>query len=464
MTRTRVVAPARRMSSRDAGFLYLERPNALLHIACLAVVEGVLSRDALVARVKARLPRLGRYAQRATPVPLSLGHPTWEDDPRFDVERHVQRWALPAPGGDGELAEMVAALLAQPLDRDRPLWEMHLVEGLDGGRSAVFQKVHHCMIDGLAGAQLLEALLDETPDACDGPTRPYAPVPSPPVGARAARALADGALGQLRMFGAVLGAVRRPAAARQAANRLRDAAWSALQLAAGEVPELPWNQPVGSLRRLAFTRIPIEGVRRIRRRCGGTVNDVVLSLLAGGLHHYLIANGFPVRGLEPIALVPVSLRDAESAAALGNRISGMLVPLCVDVAEERPRLAATRAVTDRLKARSAWTGIDALLAVLDGVPPPLVAWFGSALRPGRLANVVATNVPGPRGPRWLARRRVEALYPVVPIVDGIGLGLAVFSYDEALHIGLNADATLVPDLDKLQHGIEIAFQRLTRGV
>jgi WS/DGAT/MGAT family acyltransferase len=163
------------MSSRDAGFLYLERPHALLHIGCVAVFEGALSRARLVECLEARLSRLRRYTQRATPVPLSLGHPTWEDDPEFSVQRHVQRWALPAPGGDAELREAVEALLVLPLDRDRPLWEMHVLEGLDGGRSALFQKVHHCMVDGMAGAQLLELILDAVPSDRQAPAVCSAP-------------------------------------------------------------------------------------------------------------------------------------------------------------------------------------------------------------------------------------------------------------------------------------------------
>jgi len=464
MARTKVAAPPRRMSSRDAGFLYLERPNAFLHIGCVAVLDGRLSSDELVARVESRLPRLPRYAQLAIPVPLSLGHPTWEDDPGFSVSAHVRRWALPAPGGEAELGEMVAALLAQPLDRERPLWEIHLLEGFDGGRATLFLKVHHCMVDGVAGAHLLEALLDAEPAPRER-SAPRAPAATqlPAPAARAGRAFADGLRAQLRLVAGAIDAMRSPAAARDAAVRLRDAAWSALQLATGEVPEMPWNAPVGSARRVAFTRLPLSAVRAIRARSGGTVNDVVLSVLAGGLHHYLVANGFSTRGLELTALVPVSLRDAQGAAALGNRISGMLVPLCVDLAEEQPRLAATRAITERLKAKAAWTGIDALLAALDELPAPLVALFGAGFRPSRLANVIATNVPGPREPRWLDGRRVEALYPIVPIIDGIGLGLAVFSFDGHLHVGLNASAVLVPDLEKLRRAIEAAFQRLAAG-
>jgi WS/DGAT/MGAT family acyltransferase len=452
------------MTSRDAGFLYLERPHALLHIGCVARLEGALGRDELVDRIEARLPRLRRYAQRAIPVPFALGHPTWEDDPDFAAGRHVHRWALPAPGGEAELREAVEKLLAQPLDRDRPLWEMHLIEGLDGGGTALFQKVHHCMVDGMAGAQILEALLDDSPDTSERSPAATPFAPSLPAAAeRAGRALADGLRRQLGVAGGVLAALRGPASARAAISRLREAAFSAVQLAARDVPEMPWNAPVGSARRLEFTRLPLAAVGRIRARRGGTVNDVVLSVLAGGLHHYLVGSGHATRGLELVALVPVSLRDPQEAQALGNRISGLLVPLCVDLGEEVPRLAATRAVTERLKQNAAWTGIDALLGALDELPPPLVALVGSRLRVGRLANLVATNVPGPRETRWLAGRRVEALYPIVPITDGIGLGLAVFSYDGWLHVGLNADAEAVPDLDKLRHGIEVAFERLARS-
>jgi len=451
------------MSSRDAGFLYLERPNALLHIGCVATVAGNLDREALIARVQARLPRMRRYAQRATPVPFALGHPTWEDDPHFAVRDHIHRWAIPSPGGETELVETVATLLTQPLERDRPLWEMHVLEGLHDGRSALFQKVHHCMVDGLAGAQLLEALLDSSPVAAAGEAA--APAPAPPIPAapeRAGRAVSDAVWRQLRFAGNALGALRAPSTVREAAARMRAAAWSAVHLAVDDLPEMPWNGPVGKARRLSFTRLPLAAVRAVRKREGATVNDVVLCALAGGLRHYLLANGITTRSLELIALVPVSLRDARAAEALGNRISAMLVPLCIDVSEELPRLAATRVITDRLKHDAAWTGIDALLSALDEAPAPLVAMLGSGLRLGRLANLVATNVPGPRETRWLCGRQVEALFPIVPIVDGIGLGIAVFSYDGWLHVGLNADAELIPDLDKLAAGIETAFARLAR--
>lgn len=449
-----------RMTSRDAGFLYLERPHALLHIGCVAVVEGQLAPETLARRMEARLPRMHRYAQRAVPAPLGLGHPAWEDDPQLDVRGHISRWTLPSPGGDHELRELTASLLAQPLDRNRPLWEMHVIDGLDGGRSALFQKVHHCMVDGKAGAQALDDLLDAEPRVRDHAPPRIAVEPQPDAATRVGRAVFDTARKQLGIAGSWLGALRGPSEVRGAVRKLRDAAFSAVQLAASDIPSMPWNAPIGSRRRLAFARLPMSGVRRIRASRGGTVNDVVLCALAGGLHRYLRQNGIATRGLELTALVPVSLRDASEARSMGNRISAMLVPLAVDPNEEVPRLASTRALTDRLKTSSAWTGIDSLLGALDGMPPALVAAVGQSMSLGTLANVISTNVPGPRETRWLCGRQVEALYPIVPIVDGIGLGLAVFSYDGFLHVGLNADAGLVPDLEKLEQGILEAFGEL----
>jgi WS/DGAT/MGAT family acyltransferase len=455
------------MSARDAGFLYLERSHAQLHIGCVAVVEGRVTKDELVRRIEARLPRLARYAQRAMAVPLGLGHPSWEDDPEFLVRHHVHAWGLPSPGGEVELREATAQLLAQPLDRGRPLWEMHVLEGLAGGRTAIFQKVHHCMIDGMAGAQLLDVLLDARPVPTERALASAAPHPATSLPAAPRRlASAIGAELSARARGAreTWRALTRPPAALAAAERLRGAAFSALRLAADDVVELPWNAPIGPRRCLAFTRLSMESVKRIRGARGGSVNDVVLATLAGGLRRFLEADGFETRGLELTALVPVSLRSPAEATQLGNRISAMLVPLAVDPADEVSRLSATRAATERLKSGGAWTGIDALLELVDGLPAPLVALVGRRIRLGRLANVIATNVPGPRETRFLCGARVAELRPLVPICDGMGLGLAVFSYDGWLHVGLNADAERVPHLEKLERGIEEAFAALLGSV
>jgi len=257
------------MTSRDAGFLYLERPHALLHIGCVAVVQGQLTSDAIGRRVEARLPRMRRYAQRAVPAPLGLGHPAWEDDPDLDVRDHISQWTLPAPGGDCELRELVATWFAQPLARGRPLWEMHVIDGLDGGRSALFQKIHHCMVDGMAGAQALDDLLDAEPRVRDVATARLAAAPVPDAATRIGRAVADTARSHFGIATSLLGALRGPGEVRSAMRRLRDAAFSAVRLAAGDLPSMPWNAPIGPRRRLAFARLPMEGVRRIRATRGG---------------------------------------------------------------------------------------------------------------------------------------------------------------------------------------------------
>jgi len=458
------------MSARDAGFLYLERSHTQLHIGCVAILEGRLRREDLIGLIEERLPRLRRYGQRAMHVPLSLGHPSWEDDPGFRVEHHVFRQGLPAPGGEGELREAVARLFAAPLDRERPLWEMHVIEGLADGRTALFQKVHHCMIDGMAGAQLLEVLLDTEPSpgaerfalgaAPRGALAVRAESELPDARERFARALGDRLATRARGVASTLRALSRPRAASDVMRRLRDAAFSALQLATSELPELPWNAPLGPRRAVAFTKLPLRGVKSIRAAHGGSLNDVVLAVLAGGLKRFLEAYGRDTRGLELTALVPVSLRSPGEAAELGNRIAAMLVPLAVDPSSEVPRLAATHAATERLKTSGAWTGIDALLELVDGLPPSLVAAVGQRLSLGRLASVIATNVPGPKETRWLCGARALELRPLVPLADGLGLGLAVFSYDGWLHFGLSADADLVPDLEKLERELEAAFASL----
>jgi WS/DGAT/MGAT family acyltransferase len=398
-------------------------------------------------------------------VPLALGHPIWEEAPDFDARDHIQRWALPPPAGDHEASELAARLLAQPLSRDRPLWEMHLLEGHCEGRSALLIKVHHCMVDGISGVRLLDELLDLTPDVVDrGLTTRRAAPREQGAGSRLRSALGDGITRQLRTAGALAGALRTPARARASARGLLDAAWSALRLATHEIPEMPWNDRLGPRRQLFFTRLPFEGVSAIRRARGGTLNDVVLCTLAGGLHRYLKSVGIRTQGLELVALVPVSVRRQDEAGSFGNRISAILVPLAVDLEDEIARLAATRAITGRLRSASAWTSIDSLLQRLDDLPAGLVAAFGRRLAGVHIANLVATNVPGPREPRFLCGRRVTAMFPIVPITDGIGLGLAVLSYHDMLHVGLNADPALVPDLEKLGHAIRQAFEELRASV
>jgi hypothetical protein len=410
----------------DAGFFHLERPAAPLHIGALAILEGALERDALVTRVRERLPRLAGHAQRVRRAPLDWTLPAWEAPAELDVAAHVRRWVLPAPGGQAELLEVAEQLFAQPLVAGRPLWELHLLEGLEGGRSALLHKLHHCAADGELGVQVLARLLDGVPAA--------AAVPAPPI--------------------------EPPRGILRAATRLACGA-RALLGAAGPVTALPWNEPLQPQRRLGFLRLPLEVARSIRRSADATINDVVLSVLAGGLQRYLVSIGIAPTRLR--ALVPVSLRALGSARPGANRISAMLVPLAVEAFDERARLATTRELTRTLKQRAAWEGVGLLLDTLALLPPPLFAGLARSARLGRFAHLVATNVRGPAKPGALCGRRVSAVYPLTPIADALGLGVAVLSYAGSLCFGINADADRVPALEKLQRGIEESFEQLARA-
>jgi WS/DGAT/MGAT family acyltransferase len=345
------------------------------------------------------------------------------------------------------------------LERDRPLWEAHLIDGMAGAGTALLLKVHHCMVDGVAGASLLEVLLDEKPRARrDAPASWFcAPEAAARTPMRAARALGASLVTPLRGMAATLGALLHPG---RCAAALSGAGEWAARAIRGEAHRLPWNAPLGPRRSIAFTRLPLDDARRVRTAHGGTVNDVVLTALAGGLRRYLQARGLRDRPESVTAFVPVSLRAPGEATLPGNRFSALRVPLALEPADELDRLAAISATTERLKERRAFEGLWTLLSAVEVLPAPLVAHAARRAPLPVIAHLLATNVPGPRGPRWLAGRKVCALHPIAPIADGMGLSAAVFSYAGGLHVGLHADAGRVHDLEKLRTGIEEAFAAL----
>jgi WS/DGAT/MGAT family acyltransferase len=420
-----------RLAIADAGFFHLERASAPLHIAALAIAEGPLDRDALVARVRERLPRLAGHAQRVKRAPLDWRHPAWETPAGLDVAAHVQRWVVPAPGGEPELLELTEQIFAQPLAPDRPLWELHLIEGLEGGRSALLHELHHCAGDGELGVQVLAELLDTEPHAVRR-------VPEPEASSRADRLRAAGRAAVRRLVGGP----------------------RALLDALGPLPALPWNERLQAQRRLACLRLPLGDARRIRRALGTTLNDVVLSVLAGGLARYLVGLGLAPQRLR--ALVPVSLRTL-GATRGANRISAMLVPLAAEIPDELARLAATRDLTQALKRRAAWEGVALLLDGFAALPPAVFARLARSVQLGRFAHLVATNVRGPERAGALLGQRVSAVYPFTPIADGLGLGVAVLSYGGGLCLGINADADRIPEPEKLRRGIEESFEALVRA-
>jgi len=445
------------MTPLDSVFLRLEDAHTSLHIASVAIFDGPVPRfEQITELFERKLPLIPRYRQRMHEPALHLGLPGWSDDPDFDLAYHVRRTALPRPGGSAELDALVSRLMSQRLDRDRPLWECWVVEGLDDGRWAMVNKVHHCMVDGIAGTDLLSTVLDRSPDpdttqvAAEAAGTPDGP--GLPGVARLAWDLAGRLAHPLDLVRGVTvgarGAVRFAGLARPA---------SASSLVGG----------LGSARTWTGARIALGDVEAVRERLGGTMNDVVLAAVTRGFRDLLLA-----RGEEPTAhvlrtLVPISVRAANGRGSYDNRISAMVPELPVELHDPIERF---RAVQDRLL-RAKQSGERQAGEFLGGLalllPPPVVAAaLGALFRlPQRFLVTVATNVPGPTQPLYAAGRRLRELYPYVPIADRLRIGVAVLSYVDALYVGVTADRASTPDVDVLISGIvdEVADLRAVTG-
>ncbi len=456
----------------DAMFLALETPTVHLQIAAVLVLDAPEGRrslfspttrfDQLRRMVDSRLHLAPPLRRRVVSAPLALHRPVWVEDPDFDLDAHVRRVRLPRPGGRAELCDLVADLMSRSLPPDRPLWEMVVVEGLPGDRTALVFRVHHALLDGVSGAELLAAFLDLSPRA-----RPVAPLP---VAASTPPPL-PGPVGLLRQ--AVGGLVRQPTSTLAAAHRVIEAG---LGLAArnrrlgesGEspppspfaAPRTPFNGTVGALRLYATADLSLAEVKTVAETFSTTVNDVVLACVAGGLRRYLLQRREPVPDAL-VAMVPISVRARGAGAAaqvdpLGNRISAMFVGLPTGLFHPVDRLLAVSHAARGAKEQAAVLGGEIVMQVAEAVPYALstrvVRWLAAwrvydRARPP--ANVTVSNVTGPPQTLWCAGSRVHALYPAGPVADGMGLNVTVLSYGGTVHLGLLACRRLVPDLDEM---------------
>lgn len=451
----------RRMTSLDASFLYLEQPHTLLHIGGIYTFARPLDHERLVQDVRSRLHLIPRYTQRAVMVPLNVGHPTWEPDPEFDIHHHMPRHKLKGAGDDAALAALCAKLFAEPLERSRPLWEMHLVEGYGHG-CAVLAKTHHCMIDGASGVQLINILMDPTP-------KPAKIEPPPPTGHRAALpnpllhalfGLIDTARVQLEITRQAVTSLAHPSRGLREARATLSAIGTVVRTLLASVPPTPFNGPLSIRRTLAWARFSLNEVKAIKNRLGGTVNDVVLAVISGGLRRYLRDHGVRVDRTELKAMVPVNVRAEHDHLKLGNRVSMMVAPLPVGITDAIERLRQVSAAMDLLKSGGQAAQMDRVVALTDLLPPPLqrpLARLQASVSP---VNTVCTNVPGPRETRYLLGEPVQMMVPLVPLAAGIGLGFAILSYADQVTIGLTADAERVPDIDRLAEALHESFEEL----
>jgi WS/DGAT/MGAT family acyltransferase len=452
-----------RMTALDAAFYHLERTGQLLHVGSICLFEGPLDYERTLADLSARLHLIPRYTQRVVPVPFNLGNPTWEPARGFDVRQHVVRHTLRPPGDDEQLRSLASRLFAEPLDRSRPLWEMHQIDGWRGDRSALLAKVHHCMIDGVSGVQLLGVLLDVTPTPAPPPAAPEAPAPAPPPtpSEQALQAVLEGTTSAVEGARALRALLRRPG---DAWHELREAVHvmgEGVRLMFEPVPPTPFNGFVGTLRRIEWLTLDLHQVKAVKNRLGGTVNDVVLATITGALRRYLERRGYTPDRVELRAMCPVNVRAKNERLQLGNRVSAMVAPLPVGIFDPLERLRQVRAAMEQLKRRGDSQRMGRLIELFGYLPAPLqhqMGWLQSTP-----VNTICTNVPGPPVSLYLQGVRLATMAPIVPLAQGVGLAFAILSYADALTIGVNFDPALIRDGDRIVSDLDAAFAEL-RGL
>jgi diacylglycerol O-acyltransferase / wax synthase len=472
-----------RVSGLDAAFLSFETPNAPLHVGAVMVFEppgkqllfSESARFGFARRlVEQRLHLAPPLRRRAVGVPFGIGQPVWIEDPELDLDAHLRRAHLPTPGGEAELAEFVAEMLARPLDRSRPLWEMVLTEGLEDGRSALIAKLHHAILDGVSGASLMVSFLDlgPRPRESEPPAATWEPerVPNPLSLMR--RALAAAVTEPGLAAGTVQRSIRVITELAEQHRRLASGG-AVMAPAPFKAPRTSLNGAVSTRRGFAMADLSLDEVKLIGRTFGATVNDVMLAIIGGALRTLLERRGEDVDA-PLVAMVPVSTREPgteDAAKVLGNKVSAMLVSLATTIDDPVERLVAvsesSRASKDRtevLGARVIDDWAQLIVPALSTRAARLVSNLKLFERLSPVFNVTISNVPGPQFDLWFGGNKIEALYPIGPVVDGVGLNITAMSYKGGIHLGMLGCRRLVPDIDTLPDLLESNLSQLLSAV
>jgi diacylglycerol O-acyltransferase len=470
----------KQLTGLDATFLFMETSSQFGHVSSFSIFErpgdDYEPLAAWRGQIERRLHLLEPLRRRLRTVPFGIDHPYWVDDPDFDLDFHIRHTGVAPPGDDHELGDLVARIVARPLDRRRPLWESYVIEGLPEDRFAILTKVHHATVDGASGVELLTMMLDADPagDPIEPPEEVWTPDPLPSDGAMVLRGLGGlvrkpgrAALLSVRAVREVGRATRNPAlvaAANQVRSGLRGPVGAVLNVgrhrddaveAVGPLPSLapprtPFNAPISPHRRFAFRSVPLQTIKDVKGALGATVNDVVMAVCAGGLRTWLEAHDALPDG-PLVSMIPVSVRTGEEAERWTNRVSAIFASLPVD--EPEPLERVRRVHEAMVEAKQLFDAVPAeTLTDFTQFPPPAV--FALAMRTatrlsgryGTPVNLVISNVPGPREPLYVAGAKLLHYYPVSTIVDGQGLNVTVQSYLDTLDFGLVSCRELVPDL------------------
>ena len=457
----------KQLNPLDAQFVDAEDQDghASFAIASIAVFEGPApTYGEFLSAIAARLPLVPIYQRKLRTVPFRLGPPVWVDDPNFDLRYHVRHTAIPAPGSTDQLNKLMARVMSQRLDRNYPLWEYWLVEGLSEGRWALISKVHHAMVDGVSGTDLYRVIFDLSPEPLSLMPADDRPVPAEPTGLLLLTgAAADLASRPVRGTLALTNTLIHPGgAARQAADVGR--AVAKLATSARPAAQSSLSGPIGRQRRYTRARASLKDVQKIKRKLGGTVNDVVLAAISSGFRELLLARGEQPGPHTVPSLVPVSLRAVGEEGIYENRVSVLVANLPVHLADPRQRFEAVRAELSGLKA-SKEAAAGAALVALGHVAPYSLASLTVRLAyavPQREIVTVTTNVPGPRQPLYAMGRKLVEIIPYVPIATTLRTGISIFSYCDTLTFGITGDYDSTPDLEVLAHGIEAGVAELLK--
>jgi WS/DGAT/MGAT family acyltransferase len=451
-----------RLSSIDASFLTNETSSAHMHVGAILIFEGPPpAYDDFLEHVESRLHLVPRFRQKLTFPPVETGRPFWVDDPHFHLAYHVRHTALPSPGSEEQLRNIAGRLFSQQLDRSKPLWELWLVQGLEQNRFALITKTHHALVDGVSGVDIATVLFDlkPVPEPIE-PERDWIPQPAPSSAELAARGIAGAVRAPVHLARRVARAASHPerTARRviEAGEALAEVAWNFTNPA----PEVPLNTEIGSHRRFAWSRAELDDFKRIKNVFGGTVNDVVLTVVSGALRSWLRSRGIKTEGLELRALVPVSIRGEDQHDQLGNRIAAMRGPLPVYIEDPVRRLNTVRGAMDGLKESKQALGAEVISRFNDFAPPTLLAQASRINFSTRLFNLIVTNVPGPQIPLYVLGRELQDVFPVAFLPENHGLAIAIMSYNGGIDFGLLGDYDAMEDIDMLATGLSESLAEL----
>jgi diacylglycerol O-acyltransferase len=479
-----------RLSSQDATFIYGESQSGPLHIGSIGLFEGSVDFNGLLGHFEERMHLVPRYRQRLSEVPLNFAHPMMEDDPEFAIENHVHLHELPDAISEGDALREMMRIYQTPLDRARPLWKLHVFHNLHGNRTALMWKVHHSLVDGVSGVELLKVMYDFRAEPEEVPQPPEPWVPAKPSGLfrRFAEAVRDQIQSTVNTtINAAVQVFEDPASVTERARQLGEASRVLTELATRRIVQTPWNStPVTQDRQIAWTRQSFADFRAIRSAFGGSVNDVVLTMLTEGAARYLQHHGYPVEGQQLCIGCPVNVRHKDEKSTLGNRVSMMFPTAPAEPMDVVERLRLINEETERIKAAGSAQALEAMMHLGDNIPPSMIAPIARAATTmldvgGRLSkwtdwkpraggfglpavgiNFIATNVPGVQVQQYINGHLCLDMVPLVPLGATMGYAVAILSYYKSLYFGMMADPRVMPDVALMKAFVDDAFAELKR--